>query len=132
MEYIPAPKWANSPGITAAGQVFVARWLELFHRLTIDSYRVRHLNLRLGFEELARVVSDVAEIGIDALNVREVAAEVLRLLREDPVASDVLPNRKYYYGALAHFGLLVIRSWVHDTRVTVRRNRGYVMLILRL
>jgi hypothetical protein len=101
MENLTAADWANSNGIGPAGQVFVQRWLELFHRLTIDTYRVRHLNARLAVVELANVIRDAQVFGVDPLNIKEIAAETLLLLQEDPVAQTVLPRAKHYYASLA-------------------------------
>lgn len=101
MEIIGPADWGQAVGISPSGQAFVQRWLELLHRLTIDTYRVRHLNLRLAFLELRAVTREVTEIGTDIANVKEVAAEALRLLKEDPLASETLPQREHYYGLLA-------------------------------
>lgn len=74
MRKIAAALWANAPGITGAGRAFLSRWLELFGRDTIDTYRVRHLNLHRGVHELVAVIDDVTRVGTHALNVKEVAA----------------------------------------------------------
>jgi hypothetical protein len=102
VERISDEQWARCSGIAAAGRAFVQRWLELFHVLTIDTYRVRHLNLRLAIEELVAVISDVERFGIDVINVKEVAAEVFRFLKEDSVAATILPNRERYYATLVN------------------------------
>lgn len=138
MEYIADDQWANSAGIGPAGQAFVQRWLELFHRLTIDTYRVRHLNLRLAFEELTAVIADVSDIGTDPVNVREVAAEALRLLQEDPLAERLLPHRERYYHSLlhplidnrsVHPGLAVLTDQIREA--LNQRYRGTLLSALR-
>lgn len=137
MEKIRTDQWQNSAGIPPAGQAFVSGWLELFHRLTIDSYRVRHLNVRLGLEELAAVIQEVDRLGTEVINVENIASEVLRLLKEDPVAAGIAPQRQHYYTALAqplvnkaiHPGLAVL---VDQLRVAfVRQYRGALIDGLR-
>ena len=101
MEYLAARDWSHSTGINAAGRGFVERWRELFHRLTLDAFRVRHLNLRLAFEELVTVISDVDNIGTDTVNVRDVCSEIVQLLKDDPVANEVLPAYQLYFSILS-------------------------------
>jgi hypothetical protein len=107
MRYIPPEKWAHSVGIPRAGRLFVARLLELTDQHTLDSYRVRHLNIRLGLEELAAVIAESEESTAHLVNVKDVAAEVLRLFKEDPVAPVTFPNREHSYPTLVEFGAKV-------------------------
>lgn len=129
MEKITAEGWRHAEGIGPAGQAFVQRWLELSNVLTIDTYRVRHLNLRLAVEELAGILLDVSNFGVDAVNVKEAAAETLRLLKEDSIAPSLLPQRERYYYILTnpltdpktvHPSLQIL---VEQLRSTL--NRGY-------
>jgi hypothetical protein len=92
--------WGFSTGANAAGKAFVERWIELFHHLTIDNYRVRHLNVRVGFEELRRVIQDAESRLIDHQNVQYVAQELLALLKSDPIAKTLLPHQEHYYPSL--------------------------------
>ena len=90
-------------GINEAGKVFVQRWLELFHRLTVDIYRVRHSNLRIAFEELVAVAALSEEHGAELNHLRDVSdvsAELLKILKQDPVGSEILPSNVHYYPLL--------------------------------
>ena len=100
MDLIAPPRWLNSPGINVSGQAFVMRWLELFHPLTIDTYRVRHLNARLAFTELCDVIAEAERNRTDMLNATDVALEAKRLLTEDLVAEALVPQRQHYYPPL--------------------------------
>lgn len=94
-------KWLNFEALSIGGKVFVHRWTELFHRLTLDSYRVRHLNVRIAIQELLGVINDFEIRGADSVNVRDAASEALHLLKEDPIAHTILPNYSLYLGALS-------------------------------
>lgn len=79
------------------------RWLELFHRLTVDIYRVRHSNLRIAFEELVAVAALSEEHGAELNHLRDVSdvsAELLKILKQDPVGSEILPSNVHYYPLL--------------------------------
>jgi hypothetical protein len=102
MEYIPEESWAQATGIGKSGRAFVHRWLELFHRLSLDLYRVRHLNVRLAFEELRAAISDHKDFQTDYVNVKDLAAETLHLLKQDIVVTKVFPQSQLYHGVLAH------------------------------
>jgi hypothetical protein len=95
MEYIPEESWAQATGIGKSGRAFVHRWLELFHRLSLDLYRVRHLNVRLAFEELRAAIFDHKDFQTDYVNVKDLAAETLHLLRQDIVVTKVFPHFLY-------------------------------------
>jgi hypothetical protein len=101
MEYIPEENWAQAIGIGKGGRAFVHRWLELFHRLFLDLYRVRHLNIRLAFEELRAAISDHKDYQTDYINVKDLAAETLYLLKQDLVVAKALPQSQLYHGVLA-------------------------------
>lgn len=75
--------WSYSSGINSAGKAFIERWIELFYHLTIDNYRVKHLNVRVGFQELGQVVEDSDANLIDSSNIEYVSLEVLHLLKVD-------------------------------------------------
>lgn len=116
MELIAPGKWANSEDIGPAGQAFVQRWLELSNVLTLDTYRVRHVNLRLAVKELSEILQDVSRFNIDPVNVKEAAAEMLRLLQEDPVAATLVPQRERYYHTLTS------PSWMERLFIAVWRS----------
>ena len=92
--------WAFSQGINSAGKAFLQRWLELFHQLTTDNYRVIHLNVRVGFGELRHVIDESENKVIESSNIQDVSAEVLKLLKTDPIAKLILPHHEYYYVSL--------------------------------
>ncbi|NOS79310.1 MAG: hypothetical protein HOP35_15335 [Nitrospira sp.] len=118
MEKISNDKWAFSPGINLAGKAFVEKWLELLNPLTVDNYRVRHLNTRVAFEELREVIREAENKTLEAQNIEDVSKELLGLLKVDPVAQSSLPHHEYYYNSLlnpfkekersAHPGLKVL------------------------
>lgn len=93
--------WKYSPLIGIAGKAFVERWIELFHNLTIDNFRVKHLNVRIGFEELRAVIKESENKSIEASNIKDVSAELLQLLKIDPIAKTLLPHHEHYYLSLA-------------------------------
>jgi hypothetical protein len=96
-----ADGWRFCPRVNIAGKAFVERWIELFNKLTIDNHRVRHLNVRIGFEELRRVIQDAEDKLIENINVKYVSEEVLDLLKNDPIAKQLLPHHEHYYPTLS-------------------------------
>lgn len=79
---------------------FVERWTELFHPLTIDNFSVKHLNVRVGFDELRKVVEESENKSIEASNIQDVSAELLKILKNDPLAKKILPYQEHYYLSL--------------------------------
>ncbi len=140
---IPTELRSNLKATGDAYLSFVEVWGELFHNLTVDAYRPRHLNARLAFVELAEVLRDVKQRGIDVGNVTDAAAEALEFLCGDPVASSLLPNHQRYYSALdkplteakgkeVHPGLELLISEVNTALDLTYREELIKMLIERL
>ncbi len=126
MDYIAPQAWPNLAGVNRAGQLFIAYFRELTHPLTVDTYRVRYLNVRLAFRELGETIAAFQTTGIDAVNVRDVAAEAKRLLEEDPVTASLIPDCNFFYrilvapfadpkGSQIHPGLEVATRTVFET-----------------
>lgn len=111
MQYIDPSRWNYSEGINPSGKVFVARWLEAFNRLTIDIFRVRHLNFHHACEELQTVTEAVESRHIDIENVKLVSDEAWNLLTEDPIADIIFPHKEHYYQSFQK--PLIDRKGVH-------------------
>jgi hypothetical protein len=133
--------WRFSPGANRAGKTFVERWIELFNKLTIDNHRVRHLNVRIGFEELRCVIRDAEDKLIENINIKFVCEEVLELLKNDPVAKKLLPHHEHYYPTLlspfvgdqskpksVHSGLMVLTEQACAV-LTVRYREALIVAL---
>ena len=140
MESISHQRWAFSPGITAAGKAFVEKWLELLNPLTVDNFRVRHLNARIAVYELSEAIRDADNKILDPQNIEDISRELLQLLKSDSIARSSLPHLDYYYESLvnpfkdkekkaAHSGLKVLIGQAND--VLGRRYRADLIVALK-
>lgn len=76
----------NMRGISKATlRMFIQRWAELFHRWTIDTYRVKFLNAFRSLEEVRNVCDDVLSGLVSDMHLVPAAEEAATLLDKDPV-----------------------------------------------
>lgn len=69
----------------AALRMFIQRWAELFHRWTIDTYRVKFLNAFRSLEEVRSVCDEVLSGLVSDMHLVPAAEEAAALLKQDPV-----------------------------------------------
>lgn len=76
-------------GIVNQGQIyFVYRWLELFNKFTIDTFRFRAMNSKSIIHEVLQII-DLVEKGVwDESNLKLASEEALYLINNDPVMEE--------------------------------------------
>jgi hypothetical protein len=89
-------KWEISKADTPAKKILIEKWLEIFNRYTIDTYRVHFHSSHSILVELLDLLAISREFNIPPRYLQWVAEEALALLKDDPVIPQIIKP----YGAL--------------------------------
>ena len=73
------------------GRLFVQRWMELLHPLTMDTYSAKLLNSHLALQEMQKVIIEILQSQVKYFNLIEVWDETREIVINDPVIENKSP-----------------------------------------